>query len=57
MARLFVTGVPIFLYALGVPEKVISNVVLVKILEDNQRAGIRPFKIASEAMSEICQIL
>jgi len=57
MARLFVTGIPIFLYALGVPEKVVDKVVLVKILEDNQRAGIRPIDTASVILIEICKIL
>ena len=57
MARLFVTGVPIFLYALGIPEKVINNVVLVKILEDNQRAGVRPIDTTNLILSEMCKLL
>lgn len=53
----YVTGVPILIYSLGIRDANIRKVVLVKILSDSQRAGIRPFKVSSDAMSEICQIL
>ena len=57
MAGVFVSGIPIFLYALGVPEKAINKVVLVKILEDNQRAGVRPIDTTNLILSEICKLL
>ena len=57
MATVFVTGIPIFLYALGVTEKAINKVVLVKILEDNQRAGVRPIDTTNLILSKICKLL
>ena len=57
MAGLFVTGIPILLYALGVPDKVVNKVVLVKILEDKQRAGFRPIETTNLILSEICKLL
>ena len=35
----------------------VNNIVLVKILEDNQRAGVRPIDTTNLILSEICKLL
>jgi len=57
VAGLFVSGIPIFLYALGVPDKEVDKVALVRILEDHQRAGVRPIDTSNMILNEICKIL
>jgi len=57
MATMFVTGVPILIYGLGIPKKVVDRIVLVRILEDSQRAGVRPLDTANVILGEICRIL
>jgi hypothetical protein len=54
MQTVFVTGIPIFIYALGIQENQIRHAVLVKILDDNKRDGLRPFNLMAEIFSDCC---
>lgn len=57
MSSCFTIGVPNLLYSLGVPGKAITSIKLVKILEDNQRDGVRPFEQTNRILLEIARIL
>ena len=57
MSSCFTIGVPNLLYSLGVPGKVITSIKLIKILEDNQRDGVRPFEQTNRILREIANIL
>ena len=50
----YVTGVPQFIYANGIPECTIKNVVLVQLVPDESRLGIRPFEQTQLLMQNIC---
>ena len=53
----YVTGVPQFIYANGIPECTIKKVVLVQLVPDESRLGIRPFEKTQLLMQNICELL
>ena len=57
VASCFTIGVPNFLYLFGISGKQITSIKLIQILEDNQRAGSRPFVSTQQLLLEIAKIL
>lgn len=53
----YVTGVPQFIYANGIPECTIKKVVFVQLVPDEARLGIRPFEQSQLLMKNICESL